>query len=641
MFFLKIRQGLKNHPQEAMLTLVLGLAGLAAGWWASQIILDDAMITFRVAENLAYGRGFVYNPGERVQVTTTPLYAIILAAGTWLFGAAPRAALALNILLATLIPILTYNVGRRLAGPITGIGGALLITLMPLLVIAFSMESYLYVALILASMEAYAARRDRLAGLLVGITALVRGDAVLMGVSMLSFDVLRHRRLRWPLIIPAVTIPAAWYLFATLYYGWPFPATLAAKTAQGEFNWLGQYFLSGLGEYWEDWIELYSRLFYLFPLLIGLGLVRAIFTERLWWVLIGRDVLYVATFVGLGVTFAEWYYAPLAPGLALLSARGVQWIAAGVTGLVGRVTSQKEKLATLTGGAAAAAIFATLLVTMYPVTADIVRSNPDWKAQVYPDAGRWIAQNTNASANLATIDIGHLGYWSGRHIVDIVGLAQPDVAPHIGRGDFGYAIRRYRPDMVLIGASWLTEVQSKDWFQAGYIPRHALKFAGLNEPLILFTRPTGVKVHSRHIPAAEIEPLHVDFNRQITLTGYHLPPSALPGSILELTLFWQVDTQIKTDFTVFVQLVDKDNNIIAQGDSKPQRGFYPTPHWQPGEQIVDTYPLRLPPDTPPGSYNILLGFYNAADGARLQILDQAGQFKSDHVRLPGVQVKAP
>jgi hypothetical protein len=42
---------------------------------------DDAFITYRYARNLATGRGFVYNEGERVLGTTTPLYAMILAAG--------------------------------------------------------------------------------------------------------------------------------------------------------------------------------------------------------------------------------------------------------------------------------------------------------------------------------------------------------------------------------------------------------------------------------------------------------------------------------------------------------------------------------------------------------------------------------
>lgn len=652
----KIQQWLKTHPLDAIFMLLVGLVGLWSGLWASDIIKDDAMITFRVAENLAYGRGFVYNLGERVQVTTTPLYALVLALGTWLFGAAPPAALALNITLAALNPVLAYDVGRRLAGRLTGLSGALILPIMPLLIIAFSMESYLYVALILASMDTYIRGRYRLAGILVGITALVRGDAVLLGASMLSYDVLAHRRLRWQLIVPSIAIPAGWYIFATFYYGWPFPATLAAKTAQGEFNWLGEYFLSGFGEYWEDWLNDYSLLFYLFPILFSIGLIRAIWTNPAWLILVVRDVLYIGAFVGLGVTFAEWYYAPLMPSVALLTARGVQFIAKGMANLLLRTFGRGTEItppvrsaefiprrinSALLSYGFAIAIIATLLVTIYPVTADIIKANPDWKAQAYPDAARWIAKNTNASANLATIDIGHLGYWSNRAIIDIVGLAQPDVAPHIAKGDFGYAIRAHQPDMILLGASWLPEIQSRDWFQAAYTPRHALKLTGLDEPFVLFTRYEGVKVHSQAIPPSAIHPLHIDFNRQVTLTGYHSNQPATPGGLLHLTLVWQVEVPLPVDLTVFVQLVDADNNIIAQGDAKPQNGFYPTPYWQSGEQIIDTYHLPLSHDTPPGSYDILLGFYEAGNGARLQILDEAGQFKSDHVRLTGIEVRTP
>jgi hypothetical protein len=42
--------------------------------------VDDAFITFRYAQNLIAGNGLVYNPGEWVLGTTTPLYAVLLAA---------------------------------------------------------------------------------------------------------------------------------------------------------------------------------------------------------------------------------------------------------------------------------------------------------------------------------------------------------------------------------------------------------------------------------------------------------------------------------------------------------------------------------------------------------------------------------
>ncbi len=645
----QIKQWLPKQPYEAALLLVLGLTGLTVGLWVRHIILDDALITFRVAENLAYGRGFVYNVGERVQVTTTPLYTLVLAGGTWLFGSALRAALVLNITLAALIPMLAYVLGRTLSGRITGVGGALLLTFAPLLIIAFSMESYLYVTLILATMVAYVTGREWLAGILIGLTALVRGDGALLGACILTYDVVAYRRLRWRLIILAITIPVVWYLFALFYYGSPFPSTVGAKIAQGEFNWLGRRFLDGLLVYWDDWIRRQNQdAFYLVPLLLAAGLIPVLRAERRWLLLLGRDILYVAAFVALAVPTAEWYYASLMPGVALLTARGAQFIAevisqAGVKILppVSRNLPEAGRFNFMMSSLLTAAILLPLLLALHFVSNLIVQQNPDWKAQVYPDTARWIAANTNASANFATIDIGHLGYWSNRRIIDIAGLAQADVAARLAQGDFGYAIQHYKPDMVLIGYTWLPEVQAMPWFQTDYAPRRFLNFKALNEPLVLFSRRQGVKVQPDPLPTAAIQPLNVDFNRQIRLTGYHLNRPLTPGSLLNLTFYWQVQAPVAVDFTVFTQLIDATNRVVAQKDNKPQNGYYGTPYWQPGEQIVDSYSLLLPADISPGQYTLVFGFYEAPAGPRLQILDEAGVFQSDHVRLTGIDVQAP
>src|SRR5262249_10752316 len=49
---------------------------------------DDALITFRYARNLIAGNGFIYNAGERVLGTTTPLFTLLLS-GFGLVGVDP------------------------------------------------------------------------------------------------------------------------------------------------------------------------------------------------------------------------------------------------------------------------------------------------------------------------------------------------------------------------------------------------------------------------------------------------------------------------------------------------------------------------------------------------------------------------
>jgi hypothetical protein len=184
-------------------------------------------------------------------------------------------------------------------------------------------------------------------------------------------------------------------------------------------------------------------------------------------------------------------------------------------------------------------------------------------------------------------------------------------------------------------------VQSLAWFQETYSPRQYFKFNALDEPLLLFSRRQGVKVQTEPIPAADVQPLSLDFNRQIRLTGYYLNQPLTPGGALNLTFLWQATAPIQVDFTVFVQLVGADDTIMAQADTKPQNGYYATPYWQPGEQILDTHTFPLPLDLPPGRYDIIFGFYEAETGLRLQILDEAGVFVSDHGRIEAIEVQTP
>src|ERR1043165_4126390 len=69
------------------------LVAFAARWVTAPHPIDDAYITFRYARNLAQGLGLVYNPGEWVLGTTTPLWAAILALG-YRFGFGDLAAVA-------------------------------------------------------------------------------------------------------------------------------------------------------------------------------------------------------------------------------------------------------------------------------------------------------------------------------------------------------------------------------------------------------------------------------------------------------------------------------------------------------------------------------------------------------------------
>lgn len=64
---------------ERVLIVILLLLAFSARLIPGERTVDDAYITFRYARNLVEDAGFVYNPGEHVLGTTTPLYTLLLA----------------------------------------------------------------------------------------------------------------------------------------------------------------------------------------------------------------------------------------------------------------------------------------------------------------------------------------------------------------------------------------------------------------------------------------------------------------------------------------------------------------------------------------------------------------------------------
>jgi hypothetical protein len=110
--------------------------------------------------------------------------------------------------------------------------------------------------------------------------------------------------------------------------------------------------------------------------------------------------------------------------------------------------------------------------------------------------------------------------------------------------------------------------------------------------------------------------LNQSFNNQITLLGYDIDFS---DPYLKLTLYWQSETSLPLDYTTFLHLRDGSNQNVAQKDSPPAGGRYPTSLWDTGEIIVDE--IVLPVDgVSSGEYTPVIGLYNLESGARLPIV---------------------
>lgn len=123
--------------------------------------------------------------------------------------------------------------------------------------------------------------------------------------------------------------------------------------------------------------------------------------------------------------------------------------------------------------------------------------------------------------------------------------------------------------------------------------------------------------------------LNADFEGGARLLGYSAtPPAPAPGAVMRLTLFWQGN--VPQAAKVFVHLRDGNNATVAQADHFIYNGKVPTSRWpslfESSDTLRDGATLALPPDLPPGTYRLVVGFYHPETFERLGVVnDQSGE----------------
>lgn len=131
-------------------------------------------------------------------------------------------------------------------------------------------------------------------------------------------------------------------------------------------------------------------------------------------------------------------------------------------------------------------------------------------------------------------------------------------------------------------------------------------------------------------------PLNQSFGDQITLLGYDLEncQQSTVNCQLSIRLYWRAEAVPAADYTTFLHLRDAVNETVAQKDSPPAEGRYPTALWEAGEIIVDEITLPLA-GLPPGEYTPVVGLYEFATGSRLATPGQA----ANELPLRPIQIK--
>jgi len=444
---------------------------LVVSYVAGPHLYDDAYITLRYARSIADAHAFVFNPGERVLGTTTPLFTLAIAAlhmgsGISFETLAFALAVAGHAAAAALIALFGCRCGFAIAGVLAGV----LYAVAPVAVgpTLGGMETSLFTAAALAALMPPTCPLRTWQNIVAAAAVLLRPEGVLVALLRIAAAWRTGRRAAWrtALVIAVCTLP--WIVFATTYFGSPLPQSVLAKwAAAGHASaWrASEFFLYlllslpfcaplpsfGLPARVSFGLQIASNLPIPGPLgvrhaivLIGAALMMTLMAvgggaiyrrcrDSVW--MVAFALLYVVSYSLVDPPIFGWYLVPPLPIALLL------FLVAGVE--IVQVCIQRPRRREWTFAALAVALLAPAVHQLRRLPGTPLTG----REQAYHQAVLLIgppAQDEHTV--IGALEIGTVGYFTRARVLDYYGLVSPDL---LGRG-IDTIIETYHPDYFIV-----------------------------------------------------------------------------------------------------------------------------------------------------------------------------------------------
>ncbi len=421
---------------------------------------DDSFIYFRMVENFLRTGQLEYNPGEPCYAMTSATFFFALAGLVKALGLA-GGRYAISLLGHALAATLLYGLGRRLVRDRRVLFVALAAILFDPFYLrwfwaGWEMSFKIAVAagalwMLLAAGERGGARWGFLAGLAAGFAILTRPE--MMFLAGLGGVYLAARRLPGKIaaLAPSLLAYAAglalvagpWMAFAYSYFGWALPHTVYAKASGlASWNYLRQYLPKFLSIFFIPALPFYAW---------ALGSALGVRPFAAWrraasagtlpdgrdWLLVALWGATVAGYLARGV-YVDSIKTGLFSPFAILAAA-----AAGDAArqLRGRSWSRRT-----------AWIWLLMLgLLSVGLQARLFYRYSSWNPRYaqgddarFIDFAKRVKALTPPDARIGVAELGVVGYFSGRYMIDFVGLSTPEiVAYQLETGSRAAAIARY------------------------------------------------------------------------------------------------------------------------------------------------------------------------------------------------------
>jgi hypothetical protein len=425
--------------------------------------VDDALIYLRYIKNYHDGFGLVYNPGERFNGLTSPLFTFISLAVSFLSSNFQGYTIVISAVFLACASILGGKIISK--GKWEALFTSVVIGSFGYFYSTFGMETPLLLLLIALSLYLYKADSEYFI-VALALLIITRSEGVFLAVVMALDYLIKNRRLpNIKILAFSIVIVLLPFIFNYFYYGELLPATASAKIGQGKSGlwdeccgFLHNAYLL-IDTFFSD--NKISVLFFLISSAYG---VYISLKDRMTVVILFFLVVLLCFYVGLNIPGYHWYYAPFVYLLLIFACHGIWSLSANLLSK-GLFNYRTLAFSVLCGA------------TIFAIT-KVVSFNEKGGLEEYAWIGRWVENNTAPNASIAMVEIGAVGWYSNRKIIDILGLVNKYNADYIGKSDLYGWLSHYQPDYILRhDPNWKTEKSTIILENSGaYVPTKGFNY---------------------------------------------------------------------------------------------------------------------------------------------------------------------
>jgi hypothetical protein len=456
---------MKKVDYSALLLIGPILLALYFGYVWREYQLDDALIYLRYIKNFQEGHGLVYNPGERFNGLTSPFFTFIILLGSFFIKNLQW----LSVVKAICFLVATAYLSSKLF--FRSRFGELL-TMFSIVGFGYfystiGMETPLFLLLIVLSLYLYKIDSDYVV-ISLALLVITRSEGIFLAAPICIDYLIRHRKLPKPAyLISGIALLVLPFIFNKFYYGDFLAVTGSAKIGQGKSGFWGYGWIFFQADYLFGF---FSGNRYIAWGLLSFAALGVILLRKNRLAII--TLVFVISLLGfyglLNIPNYHWYYAPFFLFSLIFACSAIEWL---------MLNCWQAKWVSPQGFAILALIF---LMGFY------FKNTMPWESgfrnESYILMGKWLKTNTPENSSVAMVEVGTVGWYADRRIIDILGLTNPHNAKYIAKGDVHSWPKHYQPDYILChNPLWIHETVAKNLEESGaYAPVPNFNFPGYN-----------------------------------------------------------------------------------------------------------------------------------------------------------------